>query len=147
LSQAAYTDTAVNAISPPVTTSAAAMLPARLTIQSSYDTAASSVTLHQHAAPPTELEHARREFDLRNSAGQLIGHAAVRTAAHSVSTVLAEMFGRVMRFEANLAEVRYEQIADDNEQQKLLDEIDGPVAEELRRLRTIMREDLGMADD
>jgi hypothetical protein len=49
-----------------------------------------------------------------------------------------------MKYEAKLAE------ADDvnlDERQALIDELDGPVADGLRQLRRVMRDDLGVTDE
>jgi len=102
--------------------------------------------LYQEAESPVELERARREFDLRISEVQLIAHAGVVVAAHSASSRLADAFGRLKEYTARLA-VDTRSVGDDSERQELIDELDGPVAERLRELRRVMREDLGVAEE
>ena len=101
-------------------------------------------TLYRHDTPSTDLEGARREFELRMSEEQLTAHAAVLAVAHSVSGSLADAFGRIMKYEAKLAGA--DEIHPD-ERQTLVDELDGPVADGLRQLRKVMREDLGVTDE
>ena len=100
--------------------------------------------LYEHDKSSEDLERARREFDLRISEEQLIGHNAVVDAAHLVSARLADAFGRVRRYEAGLTSP--DDISD-AERAALIDDLDGPVAQEIRHLRTVMRRDLGVLDD
>jgi hypothetical protein len=95
----------------------------------------------------TQLEQARQEFDHRNAEAQLIAREEVLRVAYSVSTELAKSFGRVKQFddERDKSSADY-QAREREERDQLITMLDGPVADGIRWLRRVMRDDLGVTN-
>ncbi|MGP0031672.1 MAG: hypothetical protein ACLPVF_14340 [Acidimicrobiales bacterium] len=100
--------------------------------------------MYDYSASPRDLESARKAFDLRNSEAQLIAHERVLVVTHSVSTKLSDAFGQLMKYQAQFAQGTH--VVDEDARRALIDELDGPVAEEIRQLRKAMRQDLGVTE-
>jgi len=93
----------------------------------------------------TDLQQARQEFDNRYAEAQLIAHSTVLKVAHSVSTELSDAFGQVKQLD------RYRKgslgsVQEHGEQDGLISMLNGPVSSEIRLLRRVMRDDLGVTD-
>jgi hypothetical protein len=93
----------------------------------------------------TELQQARQEFDSRYAEVQLIAHSKVLKVAHSVSTELSEAFGQIKQLDkyrkGSLGSVQEHGVDD-----VLITMLNGPVSGEIRLLRRVMRDDLGVTD-
>jgi hypothetical protein len=94
-----------------------------------------------------QLEQARQEFDHRYAEVQLIAHEEVLKVAYSVSAELSKAFGRVKQFDDDRDKARTDyQAWERKEHDQLIAMLDGPVADEMRLLRKVMRDDLGVTN-
>lgn len=93
-----------------------------------------------------DLDRAWQEFNHCYAEEQLIAHAEVLKVAHSASTELAEAFGRIKKFDAQRQRGVLAGSGDQDEHEALIAMLDGSVAEVLRLLRRVMREDLGVTE-